>query len=199
MEENLYKTTSEEVIDKRFRHFMFLLYPEDDYCDEVLRDIRGNFKNWAYIVHKPETEEKKEHIHLLLTLDNARTIESICSRLNIPTRLCQRVRGLRGACRYLVHIDNEDKIQYNLEDVVVSKSFGSTFYGAFDDLESEEDMLENIYDFIRDSAKDYKPIEIEVQLTKFVCSQNYNKVFKRYYSTLVKYIQEEYNKTQYNI
>ncbi len=180
-------TTSEEVMDKRYRHFMFLLYPEDDNYEEILKDIKGSFKNWAYITHKPEAEEKKEHTHVILSLDNTRTIESICKRLEVPTRLCQRVRGLRGACRYLVHKDDEDKIQYELTDVVVSKSFSSKFFGAFDDLLSDNDMLSNIYQFV-DDHKECSPIDVEVMLTQFVCSANYASVFKRYYSTIVKYI-----------
>lgn len=188
-------TQSEEVIEKRYRHFMFLLYPQDDNYNDVLQDIKGSFKNWAYITHKPESEEKKEHTHLILSLDNPRTIQSICNRLEIPTRLCQRVRGLRGACRYLVHKDNDDKIQYDLTDVSVSNSFKSTFFGAFDDLESDSDMLSNIYTFI-DDHKECSSIELEVMLTQFVCSTNYNRVFKRYYNTIVKYIQ---HKTSYNI
>lgn len=180
-------TSSEEVINKRYRHFMFLLYPDDDNYEEILKDIKGSFKNWAYITHQPESEEKKLHTHLILSLDNTRTIESICKRLEIPTRLCQRIRGLRGACRYLVHKDDEDKIQYELKDVTVSKSFTQTFFSSFDDLESESDMLANIYTFI-DDHKSCKPIEIEVMLTQFVCSANYNRIFKRYYNTFVKYI-----------
>lgn len=181
------ETSSEEVIEKRYRHFMFILYPEWENYEEILQDIKGNFKNWAYITHRPESEEKKEHTHLILSLDNPRTIESITKRLEIPILLCQKVRGLRGACRYLIHKDNEDKIQYDLKDVVVSNSFKDTFYNSFDDLLSESDMLANIYDFIRDH-KDCSSIEVEVMLTQFVCSVNYNRVFKRYYNTLVKFI-----------
>lgn len=180
-------TSSEEVIDKRYRHFMFLLYPEDENYEDILADIKGNFKNWAYITHQPESEEKKLHTHVILSLDNTRTIESICKRLEIPTRLCQRVRGLRGACRYLIHKDDEDKTQYDLSEVVVSKSFSSTFFASFDDLESDSDMLSNIYAFI-DDHKSCKPIEIEVMLTEFVTSANYSRIFKRYYNTIVKYI-----------
>lgn len=184
---NFNNTLSEEIIEPRYRHFMFLLYPEDSNYNEVLQDIKTNFKNWAYITHKPEEEEKKEHTHVILSLDNTRTIESICKRLEVPTRLCQRVRGLRGACRYLVHKDNEEKLQYDLTDVVVSKSFSSKFYGAFDDLLSDNEMLSNIYDFI-DEHKNCSSIELEVMLTQFVCSVNYERVFKRYYNTISKYI-----------
>lgn len=180
-------TASEEVIDKKYRHFMFILYPEWGNYEKILQDIKGNFKNWAYITHQPEEEEKKEHTHLILSLDNARTIESICNRLDIPTRLCERVRGLRGACRYLIHKDNEEKIQYDLKDVVVSKSFSSTYYASFDDLMTDTDMLENIYQFVRDH-KNCPAIDVEVMLSQFVCSANYDRVFKRYYNTIVKYI-----------
>lgn len=180
-------TTSEEVIEKRYRNFMFLLYPDDENYQEILQDIKGSFKNWAYITHSPESEEKKEHTHLILSLDNARTISSICNRLCIPTRLCQQVRGLRGACRYLVHADNDEKIQYALTDVTYSKSFSSKFLGAFDDLLSDNDMLLNIYQFV-DDHKDCPPIEVEVMLSQFVCSANYDRVFKKYYNTIVKYI-----------
>lgn len=181
------ETSSEEIIEHQYRHFMFLLYPEDEDYNEILKDIKGSFKNWAYITHKPEEEEKKEHTHLILSLDSPRKISSICSRLGVPTRLCQNIRGLRGACRYLIHKDDEDKIQYDINDVIVSKSFSSAFFKSFDDLESDTDMLSNIYQFI-DDHQECSSIEVEVMLTQFVCSANYDRVFKRYYNTLVKYI-----------
>ena len=65
---NFNKTSSEEIVEKRYRHFMLLLYPEDDYFKDVLQDIKGNFKNYAYIKHIPEEDEKKEHVHLILSL-----------------------------------------------------------------------------------------------------------------------------------
>lgn len=180
-------TSSEEVIEKRYRHFMFLLYPEWDNYNNILQDIKGNFKNYAYITHNPESEEKKEHTHLILSLDNPRTINSICIRLGLQNNLCQNIKGLRGACRYLIHKDNEDKIQYNLTDVIVSNSFKSTFFKSFDDLITDDEMLENIYTFI-DEHKYLKAFEIERDLSKFVCSANYERVFKRYYSSLHNYI-----------
>lgn len=180
-------TSSEEVLTKRYRHFMFILYPEWDNYEDILHDIKGNFKNWAYITHKPEKEEKKEHTHLILSLDNPRTEESISSRLGIPCNLCSHIKGLRGACRYLIHKDDEEKIQYDLNDVTVSKSFSSTYFKSFDDLLSDEEILENIYSFINDH-KFMSSIELEVELTKFVCSACYERVFKRYYDSICKFI-----------
>lgn len=180
-------TSSEEVIEKRYRHFMILLYPEWDNFKDILQDIKGSFKNYAYIKHSPEEEEKKEHFHLILSLDNPRSIDSLSKRLDIPKNLIQNIKSLRGSCRYLVHRDNEDKYQYDIDQVIVSKSFQSTYLKSFDDLISDDEILDNIYEFIRE-LKEENPIQIELNLTKFVCANAYERVFKRYYNTIVKYI-----------
>lgn len=181
------ETSSEEVIEKRYRHFMILLYPEDDYFKDVLQDIKGSFKNYAYIKHSPEEDEKKEHVHLILSLDNPRSISSLANRLGIPSRLIQNVKSLRGACRYLVHRDNEEKFQYNIDQVIVSNSFNSSYLKSFDDLITDDEILDNIFEFIRE-IKEQNPIQIEIDLSKFVCANAYDRVFKRYYNTIVKYI-----------
>lgn len=180
-------TSSEEVIEKRFRHFIMILYPEWVNFNEILQDIKGSFKNYAYIKHQPESEEKKEHIHLILSIDNPRTIQSLSKRLGVPENLIQNVKSLRGSCRYLVHRDNEDKYQYEIGQVIVSKSFQSTYLKSFDDLLSDDEILDNIYEFIRE-LKDLNPVQLEIDLTKFVCANAYERVFKRYYNTIVKYI-----------
>lgn len=180
-------TESEEIEEKRYRHFMILLYPEWDNFKDILQDIKGSFKNYAYIKHLPEEEERKEHIHLILSLDNPRTELSLAKRLEIDNRFVKHIKSLRGSCRYLVHMDNEEKYQYDLTQVIVSKSFKSTYFKSFDDLLSDDEILDNIYSFIEDN-KCLNNVDIELMLTKFVCSNSYDRIFKRYYSSIVKYI-----------
>ena len=180
-------TSSEEVEDKKYRNFMLLLYPEWSNFKEILQDIKGSFKNYAYIKQMPEEDEKKEHVHVIISLDNPRTENSLAKRLEIDPRFVRRIKSLRGSCRYLIHLDNEEKFQYSLDQVFVSKSFKSTYYKAFDDLLSDEEVLESIYSFI-DDHKSVGCMKLEIELTKFVCSNAYERIFKRYYSTIVKYI-----------
>lgn len=179
---------SEEILEKRYRNFMLLLYPEWDNYKDLLFDIKGSFKNYAYLEHQKEASEKKDHLHLILSLDNPRSIESLSKRLDLKKQFIQPIKSLRASCRYLIHKDNEDKIQYNLFDVVVSNSFKSKFFGAFDDLKSDDDMLKDIYDFIKDYIGIYNAIDLEVKLTQFVLANGYDKIFKRYYQTISKYI-----------
>ena len=51
----------------RYRSFMILLYKETSSYnfDDVIFEIRG-FKQYAFIHHLPETDEKKEHYHLYI-------------------------------------------------------------------------------------------------------------------------------------
>lgn len=180
-------TSSEEVEEKKYRHFMILLYPEWGNYQDILQDIKGSFKKYAYIKHIPEEEEKKEHVHLVLSLDNPRSEISLSKRLDIDKRFVKHIKSLRGSCRYLIHIDNEDKYQYNLDQVIVSHSFKSIYFKSFDDLLSDEEILANIYGFIDDNNF-LSSIQLEIELTKYVCSNAFERVFKRYYNTIVKYI-----------
>lgn len=185
------KTTSEEVDEKRYRHFMLILYKDSDSYNfyDVLFDLKGSFKNYAYIEHKPETDEKKEHIHFILSLDNTRTIESLSNRLGIPFNHIQSIKSLRASCRYLIHIDTENKIKYELSDVVVSQSFSRKFYGAFDDLKTEEDMIDDIYLFI-DNLSDVEFKDAIKSLIKFVNSQSYDTIYKRYRYEFQDYLKD---------
>lgn len=189
---NFNTTSSEEIEEKRYRNFMILLYPEDDYFKDTLEDIKGSFKKYAYIKHIAEEEEKKEHVHLILSLDNPRSENSLAKRLEIPKRLVKRIKSLRGSCRYLVHKDNEDKLQYNLEQVIISNAFKSTYFKSFDDLLSDDEILDNIYGFI-DDYKELNPIELEMALTKYVCNNAFESVFRRYYNSITKYISYKSN------
>ncbi len=180
-------TSSEEVEEKKYRHFMMLLYPEWNNFDNILNDIKGNFKKYAYIKHMPEKDEKKEHFHLILSLDNPRSINGLSKRLGVPKNLVRNIKALRGSCRYLIHKDNEDKYQYNLDQVIVSNAFKSTYFKSFDDLLSDEEILDNIYGFI-DDHKELNAIKLEIELTRYVCNNAFDRIFKRYYNTIIKYI-----------
>lgn len=182
-------TNSEEIDEKRFRHFMILLYEDSEVYNfnDVLFDLKGSFKNYAYIEHQPENKEKKSHIHFILSLDNARSINSISKRLGIPSNYFQSIKSLRASCRYLTHIDFDDKIQYDLSDVIVSPSFSRKFYSSFDDLKTEQDVIDDIYLYI-DSLTNYTFKVALKHLILFVNSQSYDTIYKRYRNEFIDYL-----------
>lgn len=188
------ETKSEEIDEKRFRHFMLLLYKDSTIYnfDDLLFDLKGSFKNYAFITHQPESNEKKEHIHFILSLDNPRSIDSLSKRLGLPSNYIQSIKSLRASCRYLIHLDDDTKKSYELADVKVSSSFSRKFYASFDDLKTEEDMIDDIYLFI-DSLENYQFREAVKQLIIFVNSQSYDTIYKRYRLEFMDYLRDILN------
>lgn len=64
-------------------------------------------------------ENKKPHWHVLIMFDSVKTTEQAKEIFNkIGGVGCEKVNSLRGYARYLCHLDNPDKAQYNTTDVV---------------------------------------------------------------------------------
>lgn len=107
----------------RGENWTITLYPEQGNSQDMitLEYITSNFK-YAYILHNKDInnetgELKKEHIHVVIKLENARTLQSIAKELNIEENRLERVRNLRKMIRYLVHQDNQEKYQYEIENI----------------------------------------------------------------------------------
>lgn len=187
------ETLTEEIDEKRYRNFMILLYEDSTSYnfEEVLFDLKGSFKNYAYIKHLLEEKEKKEHYHFILSLDNARTISSIAKRVGIAPNYFQPIKSLRASCRYLTHIDTEEKNKYNLSDVIVSNSFMRKFYGAYDDLKTEGDVIDDIYNYLDYliNSSDFPKFQDKVKdLIIFVNKNNYDTIYKRYRIEFMDYL-----------
>lgn len=187
------ETKSEEIDEKRYRNFMILLYEDTaSYVfNDVLFDLKGSFKNYAYIKHLPEENEKKEHYHFILALDNPRTITSLSKRVGVPENFIQPVKSLRASCRYLTHQDNDDKTKYFLTDVKVSNSFSRKFFASFDDLQTEEDVIDDIYNYIDVISDTNKFSECIKMLIKFVNQNAYDTIYKRYRVEFTEYLRSK--------
>lgn len=98
--------------------FAFILYKDSESYDysSVIEYITSNYENYAYIEHKPEKDETKEHTHVIVHFDNKRYRNSISKELNVPLNYIIKV-NLKPYLRYLIHYDDEDKIQYTYDEV----------------------------------------------------------------------------------
>lgn len=118
----------------RSENWTISLYPENEKDMNILSYIEKNFK-YAYIEHAfdilekdiidEETGEvkqkagelKKTHIHVIISHDNARTIDSIAKELNIEENRIQKVKSIKYMYRYLLHLDQPLKTEYNKEEI----------------------------------------------------------------------------------
>lgn len=111
---------------KRDRKFELVLYPDSESynIDSVLDSALSYFPVWAYCLHDSDIADdgtpKKEHIHFLGKLDDARYPDVICRDLQLPLSSIANVKSWKAACRYLVHLDSPTKFQYSVDDVISS-------------------------------------------------------------------------------
>lgn len=183
----------EEIIDKQYRNFMILFYDESKHYkfDDLIFNLHG-FKYYAYIKHQPEDEEKTAHYHAFIHLDSATTISAISKRLGIPKEKIQNVKNVRSACRYLTHIDYENKIQYDLNDVVVSGNFKRKFYKQFEDVKTDSEIISDIYNYIDELSLVNTNYHIKVKsLIQYININCYDTIYKRYRYEFTDYLRSK--------
>lgn len=77
----------------------------------------------------PTGEPKKPHYHVMIMFDGPSTPDKAREIFNLIGGVgCEIVKSLRGYARYLCHLDNPEKVQYSLDDVVCM--CGSDYHGV---------------------------------------------------------------------
>lgn len=127
----------------RFLNYSCVVYPDDvrfnpdsdNFCGftdifSACADLKLNvFISPLHDRDVTSTGEKKEpHYHVIVAFDSVKTIDQareIGSRICAKNNVMEVVQSMRGYCRYLCHLDDANKFQYNISDVV---SYGCLDY-----------------------------------------------------------------------
>ena len=142
---------SEPVV--KCRNFHGVVYPDSESydCNEVLEKLNDVFVEWAYILHDSDVDEngevKKAHIHWLGKRKTPVTVKTIANALGLAEHDVERTKSWKKIVRYLIHADNEDKFQYQPEQVVTNFD-----YGAYVSPLSDVEMAMNIIDHILENG-----------------------------------------------
>ena len=108
--------------DTRCRVWTFLVYPES--APENWRDLLDE-EHIEYVVSplhdrdiNPTGEPKKAHWHLMLSFEGKKSFDQIKEFTDLVNgTIPQRVNNQRSMIRYFAHIDNPEKVQYNITDI----------------------------------------------------------------------------------
>lgn len=107
---------------KRGRNWTIIVYP--DSAPDDWRDLLDKYHiQWIESpLHDKDTNPdgtvKKAHWHVLLLFDGNKSyqqVKDITAKLNTVNP--QRVESARGMVRYMVHLDNPEKYQYDVKDI----------------------------------------------------------------------------------
>lgn len=107
----------------RTRNFATVVYPEsapENWMD-IIRESHINCM--ISPLHKydinPDGEVKKPHYHVIVMFDSVKTLEQFGEFADSFGGVGkEKVNSIRGYARYLCHLDNPEKAQYNPNDVI---------------------------------------------------------------------------------
>lgn len=177
--------------DRKYRNYEIILYPENNEHIDVLYKVKKDFK-YAYILHnkdrKDDGELKKEHWHVLVFLDNQKTLSAFSKQFGLEDskHLIQIVKDKKKAVRYLTHVDNDEKESYNVEDIITNVDISSYFSNLVSD---ECCDVDNMMNFI----ENYNGYLSYRTFMKFVRDCNIWSNYRRNQNSMLKLIDEHNN------
>lgn len=106
------------------RNFAFIIY--DDSANPAWKDILAEMHlKCVYIYHQydkwPNGEPKKPHHHVMVLQRGTRSLESarkVVTELGGANGHVERIGNSGTYGRYMCHLDDKDKYQYNVDEVV---------------------------------------------------------------------------------
>lgn len=109
----------------RDRKFVAVLYPEDTTHAECIEKLKSGGYNFAAILHNKDVYEdgehkgelKKPHWHIVIRFKNAVWNTAIAKELGITANYLEACKNVDASLLYLVHYGNEEKAQYDYEEV----------------------------------------------------------------------------------
>lgn len=141
-------------MNKRYRSFMLVLYPDDETHVDVMNYVEEFILEYAYILHDKDVNEKgeikKEHYHVVIKFNEGITISSLSKKLNLDENYITPTKGSYVyGLRYLVHADHKDKYQYEVSDVV--GPLKSRLIKSLNGDKTESDYIIEIFNLIDNS------------------------------------------------
>lgn len=140
------------MADKRYRNWMFIIYPESAKEDWRER-IEEKYIEWVEspLHDKDKTKEgelKKPHVHVLLLFNGKKSYANVLEiteelGATIP-KVCMSAKTM---VRYFAHMDTPEKYQYPVEEI---KAHGGVNIESFIKLSESKEMeiLKEILDYI---------------------------------------------------
>lgn len=143
-------------VDERKRQYAFLVYEDSSYPDWMERldqmHVEGLISPYHDKDMNPDGTQKKPHWHVLLMFEGKKSeaqINEIREKAIGPNynKAFEDVGSLRGYARYLCHMDNPEKAQYERSEV---RALGGADYDAIIMLPSDDvRMLGDVMEYIR--------------------------------------------------
>lgn len=134
------------VVQKGY-NFASIIYPESVKTGWIDRIRDTHVKCFVSPLHEPEDDselQKKKHYHIMLMFDKQTSLRQASETFEyisgLEVKYCEILRSLPGYARYMLHLDDPDKQQFD-STVSVSCYNGANYDKAID---TDESFFENL-------------------------------------------------------
>lgn len=112
-----------DLSGERTRNFAFLVYPDSAPAGWIETLQETHVEGFVSPIHdgdsNPDNTQKKTHYHVMIMYSSVKTRKQAAElRDSVGGVGWENVASARGYARYLCHLDNPEKAQYNPEDVI---------------------------------------------------------------------------------
>lgn len=88
---------------------------------ENIKTFIKEFPFYSYIIHMPDDDDDKLHLHFLLNIRGTNTIKNIAEILHCDYGVVQICKSHNSYAKYMLHLGFEDKQdKYSLKDIVTN-------------------------------------------------------------------------------
>lgn len=117
----------------RSKNFLIELYPDNAEHMAVFEKLSKSY-NIVGILHNRDVynkerkneageivneigELKKAHYHIIVSFENQRYLNAVADEIGLENRFLEKPNSFKVIARYLIHLDDEDKAQYTLDEL----------------------------------------------------------------------------------
>lgn len=146
------------MADTRYRNFATVVYPEsapENWLD-ILRDL--HIPAFISPLHDSDLtdngkEHKKAHYHVMTMHEGKKSIDQVKEIYKTFSGVgCEVVQSLRGYARYLCHLDDPNKAQYKINQVV--SLGGANYTDLIGTMADKMSCITEMVDFINENDID---------------------------------------------
>ena len=178
-------------MNNTYRIFSLVAYDDSDnllYTD--LYPIVSKL-DCTYFIIKHDKDENKTHYHISLCFKKPTTLNVVSKKLQVPENYIKikddfgKRYTLKTTIGYLIHYNNGDKHNYNIDDIITNnKDVVMKYYDILSGGNSESQELKEIMLFLENNRANRK------DLLMFCLENNLLKTFRKYSYFLNQIIQE---------
>lgn len=162
------------------KKFAIVCYNEE-LIIKYIEENRDKIKEWAYIKHQPESDEKRQHFHLFLEFETPKNAKPISNALEIHIMLVSSCRDKYSLLRYFLHLSFPNKIHYEIEDIITNIDIHILRSILILNVETDEDFMSNILDYIKNGFSMIDIINICIKDKTIYELRKYWQIIKFYY------------------